>query len=276
MQRPEKVHSNICRNKRHAQCDIQKENGNWNNKITKRSVFCHSRLCFSRHNSSSAFPQPERLCSYWGISRKWGCTVHQSKTGKGLNILGKRGEMESARCTCRQDGHNEDSPFQYKQQNREKNKGRFSFHSLVPFGFHLLWSGHLSKGAGTVALHRLVDQEQERGHHSHQEQLLPHRRSATSSQRLGGGGRGHRRRRRVLQAGDSVDQAALWVAGRRAGGPGDGRGHGEALVVPHEVAGLDGPLGGSFDGSSAANTAGDQHVVANSTLLFLPCLITDP
>lgn len=67
----------------------------------------------------------------------------------------------------------------------------------------------------------------------------------------------------MLQAGDSVDQAALRVAGRRASGPGDGWGDGEALVVPQEVAGLDGPLGGSFDGPSTAHTAGDTHVMAH-------------
>lgn len=150
--------------------------------------------------------------------------------------------------------------FSTNSKIERKKKGRFSFHSLAPCGFHLLRSGHLSKGAGAVALHSLVDQEQEGGHHSHQEQLLPHGRSATSSRRLGGGG--NRRWRGVRQAGDSVDQAALRVAGRRAGGPGDGRGHSEAVVVPQEVAGLDRSLGGAFDGSSTAHTAGDPHVLA--------------
>lgn len=110
MQTPEELHVIICRNERHAQCDIPKESGRWNITITKRSVFCHRKLKIVFLKSSSAFPQPERLCSYWGTSRKWSWTVHQSispssvedrvaasllplktlKTGKASNILGKR------------------------------------------------------------------------------------------------------------------------------------------------------------------------------------------
>lgn len=83
----------------------------------------------------------------------------------------------------------------------------------------------------------------------------------------------------MLQAGDSVEQAALCVAGRRAGGPGDGRREVEALVVPDDVAGLDGPLGGAFDGSSTARTAGNPHTFAHTIatkmckFIFLWCII---
>lgn len=71
----------------------------------------------------------------------------------------------------------------------------------------------------------------------------------------------------MLQAGDSVDQATLCVAGRRAGGPGDGWREVEALVVPDDLTGLDGPLGGAFDGSSTACTAGNPQILLLQSLL---------